>query len=93
MIPGIYWGIFAIQSSLVILLFVHSNMVTAQKGVCTKTRIEIPQNVSLKRQVLNATSTTKKITKFIASHFFRQSKFQFKRSSKAAFCEQMSHWS
>ena len=75
MIPRFHWGMFSIQWSLAVLLFVHSNIVAAQEGVCAEVRIEILQTVSLER------------------HFFRQSKLQFKHSSKVAFCEQMSHWS
>ena len=105
MIPRFYWGMFAIQWSLAILLFVHSNIVAAQEDVCAKFRIEILQTVSLERQAFDAilqirnglttvsTSTTKIITKFVVSHFFLKSKFQIKHLSKAAFCEQMSHWS
>jgi hypothetical protein len=105
MIPRLNWGMFAIQWFLAILLFVHSSIVAAQEGVCAKFRIKILQTVSLERQAFDAilrirnglttvsSSTTIIITKFVVSHFFRQSKLQFKYSNKVACCEPMSHWS
>ncbi|MFC1797334.1 calcium-binding protein, partial [Pseudomonadota bacterium] len=55
MIPRLHWSFLAIQWSLAVVLFSHTQIVAAQGGVCAEVRIEILQTVSLERQAFDAT--------------------------------------
>lgn len=49
MIPRFHWGMFSIQWSLAVLLFVRSNIIAVQEGVCAEVRIKILHTASLER--------------------------------------------
>ena len=51
MIPRFYWGMFAIQWFLAVLLLVLSNTVAAQEGVCAEVRIKTLYTASPERHV------------------------------------------
>jgi hypothetical protein len=100
MIPRMYWG--HVCHPVVLGFFV---IFPFQYHRCAKGCLrQNPYRISADRQsrtlclhyrpgTVNTNSATKKPTKFVVSYFFRQSKFQFMRSNKAAFCEPMSFWS
>lgn len=48
--PGFHWGMFSIQWFLAVLLFVRSNIIAIQEGVCAEVRFKILQTVNFFQQ-------------------------------------------